>query len=216
MATSPKRAIVLAGGDFNTAPFVEIGDFVIAADSGYDHAVALDVQVDLLVGDLDSISTAGLAHAKRAGVAIEQHPTDKDHTDLELALAAAVDRDAIVIDIHGAEGGRIGHLLSVALLTAAPDFASTDLTWHTGTGTIRAATVGRAAEFAVDIGDTVTLVPVGDASGIATTGLRWPLNDAVLITGTSRGVSNEAISDHVIVEVRAGSVLVIHEGPVPS
>lgn len=216
MPTHPKRAIVLAGGELNTTPFAEKTDFVIAADSGYDHAVAIELDVDLLVGDLDSISAAGLAHARHAGIAIQQHPTDKDHTDLELALAQAVDRGATTIDIHGAEGGRIGHLLSVALLTAAPTFASAGLTWHTDTGTIRAANAQRVVEFAVSIGDTITLLPIGDAGGVTTTGLRWPLDDATLTTGTSMGVSNEAISDHVAVEVRKGSILVIHEGEVLS
>jgi thiamine pyrophosphokinase len=216
MPTNPKRAIVLAGGELNTSPFRDSDDFVIAADSGYDHAVALDVHVDLLVGDLDSLSTAGLAHARRAGVAIEQYPTDKDHTDLELALTAAIDHGATVIDIHGAEGGRIGHLLSVALLAVAPSFASVGVTWHTDTGTIRAANAGHPVELAVSIGDTITLLPVGNAGGVTTTGLQWPLDDAFLTTGTSMGVSNEAISDQVAVEVREGSILVIHEGKVLS
>ncbi len=214
MATSPKRAIVLAGGELNTTPVVEVGDYVIAADSGYDHAVTLGIPVDLLVGDLDSISAGGLAHAHAAGVAIDQHPTDKDHTDLELALTAAIDRNVTVIELYGAEGGRMGHLLSVALLTAAPDVASADLTWHIGTGTVRAVTAGRSAELAVSIGDTVTLLPIGDASGITTNGLRWPLDNASLTTGTSMGVSNEAISDHLSIGIHSGSILVIHEGSV--
>ena len=216
MATNLKRAIVLAGGELNTTPFADKSDFVIAADSGYDHAVAIDLHVDLLVGDLDSISAVGLAHAKHAGIEIQQHPMDKDHTDLELALVQALDRGATVIDIHGAEGGRIGHLLSVALLTAAPMFASAGLTWHTDTGTIRAANADHVVDFAASIGDTVTLLPIGDSGGITTTGLRWLLDDATLTTGTSMGVSNEAISDHVTVEVQKGSLLVIHEGPVTS
>src|SRR5262245_59111095 len=68
--------------------------FVIAADSGLDHARQLGLGVDLLVGDLDSVSAAGLAAAEAEGVPIERHPTAKDAIDTELALEAAVTRGA--------------------------------------------------------------------------------------------------------------------------
>ena len=61
--------------------------YVIAADSGMDHALALGVEVDLLVGDLDSVLPESIPLAKR----VERHPWDKDVTDLELALLAALE-----------------------------------------------------------------------------------------------------------------------------
>ena len=84
------RAIVVVGG---AAPDARIclpdARFVVAADSGYDHALALGLAVDVLVGDLDSISAAGLEHARTHGVRVEQHDPEKDATDTELALATA-------------------------------------------------------------------------------------------------------------------------------
>ena len=56
--------------------------FVIAADSGLDHARAHDIKVDLVVGDLDSVSDAAIAAAIADGVSIETYPRDKDATDL--------------------------------------------------------------------------------------------------------------------------------------
>jgi len=214
MTTSPARAVVIAGGEIHTTPAIGPDDLVIAADSGYDHAVALAVPVDLLVGDLDSISVTGLEHARRTGVEIEEHPADKDNTDLELALRAAIARSAASIDVYGGEGGRLGHLLSMALSTAHPSLAAADVTWHTGTGTVRAATPQHPISFSAAIGELVTLLPVGTADGVTTTGLRWALDDATLEQGTSRGVSNEAVSDRVSIEVDEGAVLVIQEGPV--
>jgi thiamine pyrophosphokinase len=214
MTTIPERAVIFAGGEIHTSPSIETGDFVIAADSGYDHALAERARVDLLVGDLDSISSSGLDHAQRVGVEIEQHPVDKDRTDLEIALAAAIERQVSTIDIFGGEGGRIGHLLSIALLISSTNTASLNLAWHTDTGTVRAATPVRPTEFSTSIGDLVTLLPVGDASGVTTKGLRWPLNEALLTRGTSAGVSNEAVTGQITVGVATGALLVIHEGPV--
>ena len=65
---------------------------MIAADAGLDHAEALGLPVDLVVGDLDSVSKEALERARRAGIAIEEHPAAKDQTDLELALDAAMER----------------------------------------------------------------------------------------------------------------------------
>ena len=59
---------------------------VIAADGGLDHAVAAGVEPTHLVGDLDSLSAAGRMWAYAHGLAIDEHPADKDRTDTELAL----------------------------------------------------------------------------------------------------------------------------------
>ncbi len=215
MTTSPSRALVIAGGEIHTTPATDPGDLVIAADSGYDHAMALDIDVDVLVGDLDSISPAGLEHARRRGVSVEEYATDKDDTDLELAMQAAIDRGSTTIDVHGGEGGRLGHLLGVALSTARLTAAPVTISWHTGTGIVRAAMPRHPVAFSSAIGEIVTLVPVGDAHDVTTKGLRWSLNHATLKLGTSRGVSNEATSEQVSVEVGEGAVLVIAERSIP-
>ncbi len=215
MDRAPKRAVVITGGDLTTTPLVDPDDVVIAADSGYDHAMQLGIAVDVLVGDLDSISAVGLAHAESSDAAIDVHPTDKDTTDLELALLAASSRGAASITIYGGEGGRLGHLIGVALSLASPAWASTDVAWHSGSGIVRAATPEHPVHLDITVSDTVTLLPVGTATGVRTAGLRWPLDGATLERGTARGVSNEAISRHVTVEVRNGAVLVIEEGSIP-
>src|SRR6476661_2130701 len=65
---------------------------VVAADSGLGVATALGVHVDHLVGDLDSVDPAAVAAAEAAGTTVDRHPAEKDATDLELAIDAAVAR----------------------------------------------------------------------------------------------------------------------------
>ncbi|MDH3307608.1 MAG: hypothetical protein OEO77_08850, partial [Acidimicrobiia bacterium] len=60
----PPTAIVLAGGEAMHLDVIEdLPDdaFVIAADSGLDQARRLGIAVDLIIGDLDSVSTRALA-----------------------------------------------------------------------------------------------------------------------------------------------------------
>ncbi len=88
-----RTALVFAGGERPPPSAVDgllAADVVIAADSGLGHALALGCAVDLVVGDLDSVDPDDARRARRpAGAVVEQHPADKDATDLELALDAA-------------------------------------------------------------------------------------------------------------------------------
>src|SRR6185295_14992646 len=87
-----RQAIVFGGGNAPSPRAIErlpIGALVVAADSGYDHARAHGIDVDELVGDLDSISPEALEAAKAAGVPIDLYPAAKDATDLALALLTA-------------------------------------------------------------------------------------------------------------------------------
>lgn len=206
-----KTVLVFAGGEPTTpaGPLPE-ADYVIAADSGLDLATSLGVKVDLLVGDLDSVSPAGLAAARQTGVAIEQHPTDKDATDLELSLAAAVREGAARIVVVGGGGGRIDHLLANAMLLASPGWADIDVEWLVDGAHILAirheATINGAP------GDLLTLLAIGEpADGVSTEGLRYELADDVLLASSTRGVSNEFVAESVAIRVRNGVLLAIHQ-----
>jgi len=211
------RAIVLAGGEL--PPTDAIRDLVagggaagpplvVAADSGLDHALALGLAVDVVVGDLDSASAAAIAAARADGVAFETHPVDKDATDLELALLAARDRGPTRITVVGGGGGRHDHLLANALVLAAADLADLDLDALVGTARI---TVVRArATLHGHPGDLCSLLPVGGvAHGVRTHGLRFRLHGEDLLPGSTRGVSNELIGAEATVTVDAGVILAV-------
>jgi thiamine pyrophosphokinase len=57
-------------------------------------------------------------------------------------------------------------------------------------------------------GDTLSLIPLGgDASGITTHGMVYPLADETLYFGSSRGVSNIILSNQAQVIIKAGILL---------
>jgi thiamine pyrophosphokinase len=60
-------------------------------------------------------------------------------------------------------------------------------------------------------GDLLSLLPtVGDAEGVITEGLRYPLRDETLYLGQARGVSNEFDAGVAGVSLRRGMLLAIH------
>jgi thiamine pyrophosphokinase len=60
------------------------------------------------------------------------------------------------------------------------------------------------------VGSSVSLFPIdGDATGVSTTGLRYPLDSDGLAMGRSRGLSNVVTDERARVEVGAGALLVV-------
>lgn len=203
---------IFAGGDpppAAAADLVPAGSFVIAADSGLDHAHRLGVPVDHVVGDMDSVDQDLLA-ALPATVKIDRHPTGKDRTDLELAVDAALASRPTEMVIVGGHGGRNDHLLANALLLASPRLDHTLISWLAGSDLIH------IVHDSVDIegrpGSTVSLIPASDTTGVTTSGLRWELLDAALAAGTTRGVSNELLGTSAKVGLSSGTLFVVQPG----
>lgn len=210
----PRCVVAVAGGDPvppHVAARLPADAFVIAADSGLGVATALGVDVDLVVGDLDSVDLTALERARAAGVEVREFPADKDRTDLALALDAGVEAGADRIVVVGGHGGRLDHLLANALLLASPEYAGVDVVAHMGEATIHV--VRHGTTLAGSPGELVTLLPVhGPAHGVTTEGLLYPLDDEPLTAGSSRGVSNELAVQEATVRVRDGVLLVIQPG----
>ncbi|HXV71790.1 MAG TPA: thiamine diphosphokinase [Acidimicrobiia bacterium] len=203
--------LIFAGGNCPTEGLSEElpeADLVVAADSGYDHAVGAGFRVDVLIGDLDSIQTDVLA----SHVIVERFPTDKDATDLELALTrVAAERPERVVVVGGG-GGRVDHELAVASLLCSSRWAELEIDWVTDRGWAHVIHGRRIIHG--DVGSLVSLVPMGGpAVGVSTKGLRWQLEDADLGFGTTRGVSNEFVAPVADVRLASGCLLAVIPSP---
>ncbi len=210
-----RLAVLIAGGDGVDRAVLRrlaAAGTVVAVDSGFDAARSAGIDVDILIGDLDSVSAEGLAAAEADGVAVERHPVDKDRTDLDLALQRVVEGGFTECAVLGGGGGRLSHLLGNAALVAAGRHAGIEIRWMVGTTEVQVARPGREVVVEGAPGDLVSLLAApGPASDVTTAGLRWPLDGAVLEAGSTRGVSNELTAERATVTVRQGSLLVIHE-----
>lgn len=213
MSVRSTRALVVAGGSppgpAVVAAVEEGWDVVVAADSGLDHALALGLTVDVVVGDLDSVSAAALDAARVAGTTVESHPADKDATDLALALDTAIRGGARELVVVGLGGGRPDHELANLLLLASPALGAVEVEAHTASGRF-VVVRSRPRRLTGRSGDVVTLLPVhGAARGVRTEGLRWPLRGEDLPEATTRGVSNELVASEATVVVAEGVVLAV-------
>jgi thiamine pyrophosphokinase len=201
--------VVFAGGDPVPADVLEdlpAPALVIAADSGLDLALDLGLKVDLLIGDLDSVTPEAMA--LMPGAAVDRHPRDKDATDLELAIAAAHRADADRVVVVGGRGGRLDHTLANALLLTAPTHAGMEIEWMVAGA--RSVVVHSANRLHGSVGGLVSLLPFhGGAEGVTTEGMRWELEDATIHPGSTWGVSNEFLLPVASVRIETGTLLAV-------
>ena len=207
------RAVIVAGGDVDADDLAQLlpDDLVIAADGGAVPLVAAGRRPAILVGDLDSVPDTLVDQLSAEGVVIDRHPQDKEASDLELSVERAISDGVRRVLIIGAFGGeRLDHALAATFLLADSRYTAIEIRARQRGSTVRVVHPDRRLDLEGEVGDLVTLLPVaGDAHGVTTTGLRWPLSGATLRLGRSRGLSNEVAAVSATVSLTEGAMLVI-------
>ncbi len=207
------KVVVVANGELDASDvtWLDGAALVIAADGGAASLDRIGRVPDLLVGDLDSVDPHLVERLSAARTRVERRPVDKEASDTELAIESAREAGAVAIVLLGAVGGeRLDHELANLLLLADPALAGLDVRAVRGGTQVRAVRPGERLELGGSSGDLVTLLPVGgDAVGVTTEGLRWPLDAATLRMGRSRGLSNEVVRMPASVRTTGGTLLVI-------
>ncbi|MGA7270056.1 MAG: thiamine diphosphokinase [Acidimicrobiia bacterium] len=207
-----KSVVVFAGGEpIPSWSEGEIPDdaYLIAADSGLDQALSLGLDVDLVVGDMDSVGEDAL---RITTATLERYSPDKDATDLELALQAAMERDPLQVTVLGGQGGRFDHLMGTMMLLTSERWAGVELEWVASRARVRIVRAGTTLHGAA--GSTLTLLAVaGPVRQISTTGLRWNLSDETLWPGSTRGVSNVFAGPVATVRLDSGTLVAIQPDP---
>ena len=202
---------VLAGGEpISARRILGLGtaDLVIAADSGAENAVVAGLIVDVLVGDLDSITKQTLDAVVDGGTSIEAHHPDKNATDLELALTTALTLGADEIVVVGGGGHRLDHLLGNVAVITSRTLRQVPVRWELERET--AYVVHSRRTIPVAAGATFSVIPIGgDAHGVTLTGSKWDLDNATLDAGASLGISNVAVCSEIGIGVRRGTLIVV-------
>ena len=115
MTDNSNTCVIFAAGEYySDTPIVPSGAFIIAADGGLDHARALDMSPDVVVGDFDSLTGERPTQGEHT-IAL---PPEKDDPDLLSALKIGWSHHARLFHIYGALGGRIDHTISCLLYTS--------------------------------------------------------------------------------------------------
>jgi len=129
------KALILVNGELYRPDILcgrirtEVFDMVLGTDGGARHAGILDIKVDAIIGDMDSLSDA--VPQSTANAELISYPTEKDETDLELTLLYVKEKGADKIVMVGAIGGRMDMTISNILLMTSVNLSSCRVEmWH--------------------------------------------------------------------------------------
>jgi len=180
-------------------------DYIIACDGGLEHCYNMDITPDIIIGDLDSAPADILAEYK--DVPILRFPTEKDETDLELAMDFALKKSQDIL-ILAALGGRFDHALgNIHVLAEALKYGAKAVILDIYT---RIVLIDDFCELQKSNGRMVSLLPFfSEAGRITTTGLKYPLIDENLRIGSVRGLSNEILKESAKIAIKSGLLLVV-------
>jgi thiamine pyrophosphokinase len=208
------KALILVNGELYKPDVLrrristEEFDLVIGVDGGARYADTLNITLDAIIGDLDSLSD--LEQQGMDTPKVISYPTEKDEIDLELALKYAEEQGADQIVMIGVMGGRMDMTIANIMLITHVGLGSCRIEiWH---GQETGLIIKPPGEnITGDPGDIISLIPLGgDVSNITTKGLKYPLKNEELPFGKARGVSNVMNKSSVHVEFSKGFLLVFH------
>jgi len=207
------RAVVFANGVIQeirlVKPLIKEKDLIVSADGGLRYIRSLSLTPKLVIGDLDSVSQDDIEYLNDKNAEVLKFPTEKDQTDLEIALKELIKRGYKDILVIGALGGRIDQTL--ANLGLMSSLADDDIRIEFDDGQEHIMLVRNHQVLFGKKGDTVSLIPqCSPVKGITTSGLRYPLNDESLFFGQTRGISNEMIGEKAEINITIGTILCIH------
>ncbi len=196
------RAIIICGGNVSEyiKDYIKKDDFIICADSGYDRAEKFGIEPDVIIGDMDSIAKTPTLENRIV------YPMRKDFTDSELVVQYALEHGYDEILMFGMIGTRMDHsLANVALLkqTKGKKAVIIDANNEIYFAEEEFILLGKA-------GDTVSIIPFeGDAVGVTTEGLDYPLDCGIIKSGTTLGISNVMTGEVCKITIKSGSAFII-------
>lgn len=212
------RALVVGGSPVRPAPgllraLVLQADVVVACDSGADACREAGIRIDVLVGDLDSVSSEGLAYAHAQDADERLCSWEKDDTDLGLAVAWLRGRwpAGVRATFTGVCGGRADHGLAVwGLLARAADLQAV-VEENDASYRVLVAGSPRGATWRLrpsDAGRTASVVALAGGTCVSEEGMHWDLDHAMLDVLDDLGVSNIVVAPDARVTVHGGCALV--------
>lgn len=179
---------------------IEDYDRIVAVDGGLAHCHRMKIQPDLIIGDFDSAAPELLKHYDHT--LIRRFPTNKDATDLELAIEAINPAQSKKIGVFAALEQRTDHTLNnLFLMCRFPD----KIVIESEIETLFA--LNGNTEIMCQPNQRISLIPLDSpVIGVTTKGLKWELIEATL-NKNFLSISNICIAQKIQVNIDNGMLV---------
>lgn len=184
-------------------------DYVIAADSGLEHAKRLGIKVDYILGDYDSVNPGTLKMYSESTETVT-YPSEKDFTDTHLAVLRAISSGAEMIDLIGATGSRLDHTMTNIFVMKSALDADVKCAIYDAHNKIYLADGNVSVNRGGQYGEYISFAPMTEEAVISLSGVKYPLENYVLKQGLSLCQSNEITAETANISIKNG-ILIVYE-----
>lgn len=196
---------IIGAGDFSYKNFhPQKIDMIICADGGYDKIDTKKYNVSYVIGDNDSISMP------QASIPNILYKSEKDETDMDLAVRKAIDLGYDKIKIYGGYGDRPDHFLANIQLMARYSKQKINIVLYAD-NFIAVCLNNQKIHFKkTDKDKTISIFSLDNTTDdVCIKGLKYEIKNANLTNDFALGVSNQSIGTEAIIQSGKGIILII-------
>lgn len=205
-----KKCLVFgASNHYSYIPLPNKDVYVIAVDGGYRRLSQLKTDIDLLVGDFDSMQISEINNDLPESKVIKLN-SEKDETDTLYALKRGLEEGCLEFHIFGGTGGRVEHTIANIQCLAFLRSEGANAFLY-GRDYIMTCIGDEGIEFDEKQKGYISIFSqTGICKGVCIEGLKYELNEADVIDTFPVGVSNEFIGEKSRITVKEGRLLVVY------
>ncbi|WP_432220887.1 thiamine diphosphokinase [Flavobacterium sp. TMP13] len=173
---------------------LEWSPLVIVLDSAMERVMELGIKVDVLLGDFDRGFDPEIYKTKQYPIEIV-HTPNQDKTDLEKAFDYLIDRKIPAANVIWATGKRADHTITnVTNIVRYRDLLKiVILDDHS-----KIFLLPQKFEKWYTANTPISLIPIGEVSGLQSINLIYPLQNDTLTMGYRTGSSNSVANDGLV------------------
>lgn len=206
------KAILVASGNIVSIDLFnriyDKNDYIIAIDGGLDYLIDINIEPDILIGDLDSLSKNRLAMLENIKIERKIFDSDKDLTDMQIAINFAIELAYDEIIIFGGIGSRIDHTLANIFLLNSYFEKNIRIKLIDENNYIYLLNGNNELKNIPNF--NLSILPIKEGTSICLQGVKWPLNNHILKYQESLTVSNKIIENKAKISIKNGPCLIIY------
>jgi thiamine pyrophosphokinase len=206
---------IVAGGPVHLIPELKRYDNLsdtlwVGVDRGAFTILEKGINASYAFGDFDSVSAAEKENILNSDIILNEYQSEKDQTDMELALQWALEQNPEEILLFGATGGRLDHeMMNIQLLSRS----------ISSNAKVKVVDIKNEislklpGEYSIQHDNNYTYVSFlafkDEVKGITLKGFKYPLQKASLQIGSSLCISNELVNKSGTYSFDAGIILMV-------
>lgn len=186
---------------------LEWSPLIVVLDSAMERVIKLDVKVDVLLGDFDRNLDVEKYRETQFPIEIV-HTPDQNKTDLEKAFDYLIQRKIPAVNVVWATGKRADHTITnlTTIVAYRHKLKIVILDDHS-----KIYLLPNKFEKWYTKNSIISLIPIGEVSGISTKNLFYPLHNETLQLGYRTGSSNHVTVDGIVTITHKNGDLLLME-----